>query len=249
MSLSYAQESQTLAAGLHDNSSVRVHILGRPLFARGLEQVFEGTGFTVSASAFFGPFQPTPEDLSVRDLFIVDGNFFCRTELLDQLVQLKALNSDARFILISDQLDAASVRALREAGVDGICLTSSSREVILRSAELVMLGEVIVSSGLLMEAISQHESCPDPEPEAASDDIFKSPARKLLSNREVEVLNWLKEGAPNKVIARHLNVAEATVKVHVKAILKKINVSNRAQAAVWAAHHMPSEVLDPRTAD
>ena len=48
------------------------------------------------------------------------------------------------------------------------------------------------------------------------------------------------QGAPNKIIARQLDVAEATVKVHVKAILRKIQVANRTQAAMWAVEHMSS---------
>jgi two-component system nitrate/nitrite response regulator NarL len=48
------------------------------------------------------------------------------------------------------------------------------------------------------------------------------------------------QGAPNKVIARKLEVAEATVKVHIKAILRKIRVANRTQAAMWAVNHLPA---------
>jgi two-component system nitrate/nitrite response regulator NarL len=47
----------------------------------------------------------------------------------------------------------------------------------------------------------------------------------------------LVEGASNKVIANQLAITEATVKVHLKSILRKINASNRTQAAIWALHH------------
>jgi two-component system nitrate/nitrite response regulator NarL len=47
------------------------------------------------------------------------------------------------------------------------------------------------------------------------------------------------QGEPNKVIARKLEVTEATIKVHVKAILRKIGVGNRTQAAMWATEHLP----------
>jgi two-component system nitrate/nitrite response regulator NarL len=46
------------------------------------------------------------------------------------------------------------------------------------------------------------------------------------------------EGEPNKIIARKLHVTEATVKVHVKAVLRKIGVANRTQAAMWAKGHL-----------
>lgn len=55
-----------------------------------------------------------------------------------------------------------------------------------------------------------------------------------LSSREVNILEGLALGESNKVIARNLDIAEATVKVHVKAILRKVRVKNRTQAAVWA---------------
>ncbi len=56
----------------------------------------------------------------------------------------------------------------------------------------------------------------------------------MLSPRERQVLNCLVEGMSNKMIARKLGVTETTVKLHVKNILRKINVRNRTQAAIWA---------------
>ena len=60
-----------------------------------------------------------------------------------------------------------------------------------------------------------------------------------LSVREAQVLSHLREGATNKIIARQFDVTEATVKVHVKAILRKIGAANRTQAAMWASQHLP----------
>jgi two-component system, NarL family, nitrate/nitrite response regulator NarL len=60
--------------------------------------------------------------------------------------------------------------------------------------------------------------------------------RTPLSPREDEVLELLKEGSPNKAIARKLDMAEATVKVHIKSLLRKIDVGNRTQAAIWATN-------------
>jgi len=58
-----------------------------------------------------------------------------------------------------------------------------------------------------------------------------------FSPRESAILQLLREGAPNKLIARKLSLTEATVKVHLKSILRKIRVNNRTQAAVWAMGH------------
>jgi two-component system nitrate/nitrite response regulator NarL len=58
-----------------------------------------------------------------------------------------------------------------------------------------------------------------------------------LSGREVQILDGLIKGYANKVIARRCDIAEATVKVHMKSILRKIRVENRTQAAIWALEH------------
>ena len=60
---------------------------------------------------------------------------------------------------------------------------------------------------------------------------------KRLSEREFNVILYVAAGYPNKRIARELDIAEATVKVHVKAILRKLGMHNRTQAAIWAREH------------
>ena len=67
-----------------------------------------------------------------------------------------------------------------------------------------------------------------------------SPPAKGLSVRETVILRCLMDGDSNKIIARKFDITEATVKVHVKAILRKIQAKNRTQAAIWAASHLPS---------
>jgi two-component system nitrate/nitrite response regulator NarL len=59
-----------------------------------------------------------------------------------------------------------------------------------------------------------------------------------FSSREVEILDCLTRGDANKLIARKFDIAEATVKVHIKAILRKIRVGNRTQAAIWAQQYL-----------
>jgi len=62
-------------------------------------------------------------------------------------------------------------------------------------------------------------------------------AQPALSPREREILGYLARGASNKEIARDLDVAESTVKIHVQHILRKLDLSSRVQAAVWAVEH------------
>jgi two-component system nitrate/nitrite response regulator NarL len=59
-----------------------------------------------------------------------------------------------------------------------------------------------------------------------------------LSRRELVILRTLTEGASNKMIALKLVITESTVKVHMKAILRKLRLQNRTQAAIWARTHL-----------
>jgi two-component system nitrate/nitrite response regulator NarL len=80
--------------------------------------------------------------------------------------------------------------------------------------------------------------------------ISADAGEKSTSVRETEILKFLVNGDSNKVIARHLGITEATVKVHMKGILRKIRACNRTQAAIWAVNngiHAPHFVL-PHTA-
>jgi two-component system nitrate/nitrite response regulator NarL len=64
-----------------------------------------------------------------------------------------------------------------------------------------------------------------------------------LSTRELTIVECLVHGDSNKGIARKLQIAEATVKVHIKAILRKIRAANRTQAAIWAMTYLDSGVM------
>ena len=58
-----------------------------------------------------------------------------------------------------------------------------------------------------------------------------------LSPREMQILRHLLDGDSNKLIGKHLDITEATVKVHLKSLLRKIGVANRTQAAIWAMNN------------
>ncbi|WP_168195526.1 LuxR C-terminal-related transcriptional regulator [Bradyrhizobium sp. NAS80.1] len=68
-------------------------------------------------------------------------------------------------------------------------------------------------------------------------DPIDSHLLKQLSAREVAILDRIVRGDSNKHVALHFKIAEPTVKAHVKAIFRKISVTNRTQAAIWAMNH------------
>jgi two-component system nitrate/nitrite response regulator NarL len=148
----------------------------------------------------------------------------------------------AKIVIFADHLDPAATTQAYKAGVDGVCSTDMDRDVLLKALELVMLGERFIPAAMglaLLEA--------GPSGLVGSDGENVVPMRRhgdapqSLSQRETQILRCLIDGSSNKHIARQLGVAEATVKVHIKAILRKAKVANRTQAAMWAQRQMSQE--------
>lgn len=160
---------------------------------------------------------------------------------LEIVRQVRDQAPEARIVVLADDYDLDFLRLGHEAGVDGFCLAASAREVLIKSLELVMLGESVLPFGVLrsiMGMIPQTRDQPPPVTIMAEPKLPDLTDCKL-SAREAEILGCLREGAPNKAIAYKLDISEATVKVHVKAILRKIGAANRTQAAMWASQRLP----------
>jgi len=229
-----------VAADVGTGKVYTVVVGGNGLILAGLTQILSGTDFAVSANVLEASAAVVPAN-APRSMVLVhlgpDGR-----EIAADIRTLRGRFPDARLVVISDQVDLHLCVAAHDAGADGFINLNSSREVIIKSLELVALGETILPARLLLSALegttgSAHGIT------AANDawgdtDEAPLPKGRNLSAREREILGLIKEGSPNKVIARELDVTEATVKVHVKAILRKIGASNRTQAAMWAAGHV-----------
>lgn len=162
------------------------------------------------------------------------------SRVLEVVKQVREQSPDIRVVALADQFDLNFIMSGYEAGVNGFCSTASRPEILIRSLEVVMLGENLLPSEVLrsiMDAAPQKQQQP-PQGNTAEPILPDLKAHKL-SAREAQILGCLREGAPNKIIARQFDVTEATVKVHVKAILRKIGAINRTQAAMWASQHLP----------
>jgi two-component system nitrate/nitrite response regulator NarL len=144
--------------------------------------------------------------------------------------QLKSIASDARLVVLAESMDVDEVAASFVAGVDGYLLADISPEALIESLRLVMLGEKVFPSRLVALLTSRHWAAHNPARPPANGD-------GVLSDREVAIVARLTGGMPNKVIASELTITEATVKVHLKSIMKKIGVTNRTQAAIWAINN------------
>jgi two-component system nitrate/nitrite response regulator NarL len=227
-----------------------VTILGckNSMVREGLKHVLSGTRYKVH-----------PEDLVQRDpaqpllsreaplLLVVDANLY-PDNMADAIQSLKAQYPNARIVVLTDNFDLNAMMSALQAGVDGYCLATIGCDALIKYLDLVMLGEVVFPSAIFLSALSEADKASSVHHSDSAEDARPLQTTRLaeaanlpgrtLSSREAEILRCLTQGAPNKVIARKLDVAEATVKVHIKAILRKIRVSNRTQAAMWAVAHL-----------
>ena len=145
-------------------------------------------------------------------------------DIENDIRSLKARAPESRLVVIASDLDQTQMVACFAAGVDGYLLEAISPEALRESLRLVMVGEHVFPSQLVALLCSRQARVAQPVGSTDAD----------LSDREAEIVMRLAEGMPNKVIAGELAITEATVKVHLKNILRKLGVTNRTQAAVWA---------------
>jgi two-component system, NarL family, nitrate/nitrite response regulator NarL len=159
---------------------------------------------------------------------------------------LRATYSGCKIIIIAETSVPIDLQRILALAPDGFILNVSSREIFLRSLDLTLLEQQVLVLGRATASSPSPEfpgGHPTREVPSADHRFEKDRSSALdtndpaLSEREREVLTCVAQGYPNKAIARHCNITESTVKVHLKAILRKIDAQNRTQAAIWAVHH------------
>lgn len=155
-------------------------------------------------------------------------------EEMGGIKRLRAATGARIAVLADDVLDRSLSMALK-AGADAYLNKSMSSESLLRSLQLVMLGEVVYPTHVASLLIATANERPTPS--------RATPAKNELSKREVQILRCLLAGQSNKAIARNLHITESTVKMHFKNVMRKINAQNRTQAAVWAIQNGLSPLL------
>jgi two-component system nitrate/nitrite response regulator NarL len=140
-----------------------------------------------------------------------------------ELRALREVFPTAKIVVLADDLSVDVLRAAMGGGADGFLIKTVSPEALLQSLQLVMLGEKVFPTNLASMLL----------------DMTAAPQQSIrgLSPREHEILQALVTGASNKLIAIKLGITEATVKVHLKTLLRKIDVNNRTQAAIWAMNN------------
>ncbi|WP_448191204.1 LuxR C-terminal-related transcriptional regulator [Azospirillum sp. sgz301742] len=199
------------------------------LFREGMKRLFESSPFKVIGEA--GSLReglPAAEAAGGGPELILIDLASGGDDEVEALRALRARNPQIRVVILTGTLDTRLLSGALGAGADGYLMKDIACEALMQSLRLVMMGEKVFPTHLAALLVS-----------GRTDEMGgEAPTRrKGLSQREVQILRCLLNGNSNKMIANHLKITEATVKVHLKSLLRKINASNRTQAAIWALNN------------
>jgi two-component system, NarL family, nitrate/nitrite response regulator NarL len=191
------------------------------LLRDALARFFDNSPFRVVASF------PYFDDQILRqkpDLLLVDLGG-------DSLLRFREAWSEARVVALAERRDVGEATSAFHAGANAYLADVTSSEVLIKSLELVMAGAAIFPFETLAKVLRNN---------CTSRRAARGGITIPLSPRQKTILGCLADGISNKDIARKLDTTEATVKVHMKEILRKLGVQNRTQAAMWALSQPPS---------
>ncbi len=205
---------------------VRVVVIDdHTLFRRGLTALLaREPGFAVVGEAADGFEGIRAVAASRPDVVLLDLNM----PGISGLDALQAIRKDApgaHIVMLTVSEDAEDLLAALRAGADGYLLKNIDSDFLVDSIRRAAEGESVISPEMTGKLVRGVRAAAAPAPADA------------LSPREREILQHLAKGSSNKEVARALALAESTVKIHVQHILRKLNLTSRVQAAVWAIEH------------
>ena len=195
-----------------------------PLFRSGLRQLIaleEGLQviceYSNGTDAIEGAVEHDP-DLIILDLNMqgIDG--------LETVRQMREKGVTSRVVMLTVSDNEDDVLNAISSGADGYLLKDMEPEDIVTNIKQAVLVQLALSDRLTKVLL---QSCNKPKKPAQESPL------KTLTSRELEILSLISKGMSNKLIAHELSITDSTVKVHVKNLLKKLNVSSRLEAAVW----------------
>lgn len=134
----------------------------------------------------------------------------------------------SHIIMLTVSEDREDLMEALKSGAAGYLLKNTDAEVFIGALRRVMQGESVISNEMTAKLVASLRRRDEPaEAEVA----------EKLTPRECDILAQLSTGMSNKEIARELDLAESTVKIHLQSILRKLSLSNRVQAAIYAIEH------------
>lgn len=155
---------------------------------------------------------------------------------VDVLQSLREAAPRARVLMLTVSEDADTMATALQRGAHGYLLKTVDSDMLVAAIARALQGQSTVSPEMTDKLVSAFQSlhaggaaAPPAAPAAPADPLA------VLSPREGEILQEIAAGASNKEIARRLDIAETTVKIHVQHILRKLGLGSRVQAAVLLA--------------
>ena len=197
------------------------------LFRKGLAELLEQSG-SIEVTAFTG----NPDEVAMLlkahrpDVLILDLNM-PGTDGITLMQQLRAADFDLPVLILTlSEAEDDLARALR-AGANGYLLKSMEPDEVVDAILRAQRGETVVAPAMTAKLDKLYD-------QKGQD---TSSLLDALTPREREILTHLSRGESNKTIARTLDISHDTVKLHVRHILAKLNLSSRVEAAVFAVEH------------
>lgn len=147
----------------------------------------------------------------------------------EALEQILESHPNMAVLMLTVSEDGEDLAECMRIGARGYLLKKIDADFLLQSIRHAVAGDSVISPEMtskLVMRLRRDNSAPSLGPDVES-----------LTPRERQTLAWLARGVSNKEIARALDLAESTVKVHVQSVLRKLNIKSRVQAAVFAVEH------------
>jgi two-component system nitrate/nitrite response regulator NarL len=216
------------------------------LFRRGLIALLSQDGrFEVVAQAADMGEALRCANRCLPDLILLD-NHLPGVRGVDGIGALKTAFPGSHVLMLTVSEDEDDLAAALQAGAEGYLLKTVESEHLCESIIKVLAGESVISPEMMTKLIAAFRTKGMPAGAGPKEALLPGPAPRqngatdssgiaILSAREREILTLIARGDSNKVIARRLGIAETTVKIHVQHILRKLQLSSRVQAAVYAA--------------
>ncbi|MEO8859754.1 MAG: response regulator [Burkholderiaceae bacterium] len=205
-----------------------------PLFRRGITALLEAhAGFVVVGDAADAGEALRRAAALQPDVILLD-NHLPGVSGVDALPGLREAAPRARVLMLTVNEDAQTLSAALQRGASGYLLKTVDSDVLTDAIVRAARGEGTVSPEMTGKLVNAYQAM-QRQPAPVSDDASPQDPIQALSPREQQILAEIAHGSSNKEIARTLDIAEATVKIHVQHILRKLNLTSRVQAAVYAA--------------
>ena len=197
------------------------------LFRVGLEGLLASRGIEIVASVDSGYEAQRLVDELNPDVILLDMRM-PGINGLEVLTQLREKNETLPIVMLTTSTEENDLLKSLRSGAQGYLLKDMEPDELVLALRDIVAGKTVVAPDLapiLAKAVQGKTT----NEEEKDDSPFS-----VLTPRETEILGLLAEGQSNKAIARNLGISDGTVKLHVKAILRKLNVHSRVEAAVMA---------------